>query len=519
MKKLLLFLITLLALSNIVEAKLNAKKTPIQLFWEQKIIQLNKLCLNNLPFDESQLQLNKTFKKKVYQICQLNPGSKDSTWKDTMGLYVIQYNASGIVNKILNYTFTNGKRDKGRTVFSNFVKMKYDAYSQDLNLNINGYQSSLYTQQFLVGKTWTDSIQTIYTLSNGLLTNVLEKSYEPLSKTLKDDAKYSYTYDAGGNIIATYTEFFDPVKAKFVAYDGIQIIYKKDVSNRIIQTTIKQLNTDSNAYYVVRVEKYKDFNANKQFGSLIMISVDSNGHYKSTDSVSNITWYKYLTVVKDPRVYNYFYCGGDRSSSFILNKLDSNNKWAKYEKYDKSFNLDSNVTLDQVATYNTDSGKFITDSKTTYEYNKANLVKSYYFYLYNNLWTFGYLNYYYDIFDVDGDIKFSYYKQLTSSYKYYPLTVYDYTFKSAVEELNLISNSQLTIYPNPSAEIIYFKSNSGQTLNIKSINIFDLSGRRVAQNEVNNNNSLFIGQLNAGTYIMEVLSKDNASTKVRFVKE
>ena len=224
-------------------------------------------------------------------------------------------------------------------------------------------------------------------------------------------------------------------------------------------------------------------------------------------------------MVKDPRVYNYFYCGGDRSSSFILNKLDSNNKWAKYEKYDKSFNLDSNVTLDQVATYNTDSGKFITDSKTTYEYNKANLVKSYYFYLYNNLWTFGYLNYYYDIFDVDGDIKFSYYKQLTSSYKYYPLTVYDYTFKSAVEELNLISNSQLTIYPNPSAEIIYFKSNSGQTLNIKSINIFDLSGRRVAQNEVNNNNSLFIGQLNAGTYIMEVLSKDNASTKVRFVKE
>ena len=135
------------------------------------------------------------------------------------------------------------------------------------------------------------------------------------------------------------------------------------------------------------------------------------------------------------------------------------------------------------------------------------------------MWTFGYLNYYYDIFDVDGDIKFSYYKQLTSSYKYYPLTVYDYTFKSAVEELNLISNSQLTIYPNPSAEIIYFKSNSGQTLNIKSINIFDLSGRRVAQNEVNNNNSLFIGQLNAGTYIMEVLSKDNASTKVRFVKE
>jgi hypothetical protein len=135
------------------------------------------------------------------------------------------------------------------------------------------------------------------------------------------------------------------------------------------------------------------------------------------------------------------------------------------------------------------------------------------------LWTFGYLNYYYDIFDVDGDIKFSYNKQLTSSYKYYPLTVYDYTFKSAVEELNLISNSQLTIYPNPSAEIIHFKSNSEHTLNIKSINIFDLSGRKVAQNEVNNNNSLFIGQLNAGTYIMEVLSKDNASTKVRFVKE
>ncbi|MBF6640256.1 T9SS type A sorting domain-containing protein [Flavobacterium sp. J49] len=86
----------------------------------------------------------------------------------------------------------------------------------------------------------------------------------------------------------------------------------------------------------------------------------------------------------------------------------------------------------------------------------------------------------------------------------YPLETNDYeTIFQALSNPNFESDRSISIYPNPSSGVVYIKGD----FNIKSIQLFDVQGRLLQTNIVNENNTTIdIAAQNVGVYFVRVVS-------------
>ncbi|QII71098.1 T9SS type A sorting domain-containing protein [Apibacter sp. B3706] len=96
---------------------------------------------------------------------------------------------------------------------------------------------------------------------------------------------------------------------------------------------------------------------------------------------------------------------------------------------------------------------------------------------------------------------------------YLPLTIVN--GKLGIEELKNKTN-EFVIYPNPVKDILYIKSYSEQQ--IKSISIFDLSGKEVLCSNIDSSNEVNVSSLSSGAYIIKIQTSKEIM-KYKFIKK
>lgn len=96
---------------------------------------------------------------------------------------------------------------------------------------------------------------------------------------------------------------------------------------------------------------------------------------------------------------------------------------------------------------------------------------------------------------------------------YLPLTIVN--GKLGIEELKNEAN-EIVIYPNPVKNILYIKSDLEQQ--IKSISIYDLSGKEVLQGNIDPSNGVNVSSLISGAYIIKIQTSKEIM-KYKFIKK
>ncbi|HLT48854.1 T9SS type A sorting domain-containing protein [Aequorivita nionensis] len=75
---------------------------------------------------------------------------------------------------------------------------------------------------------------------------------------------------------------------------------------------------------------------------------------------------------------------------------------------------------------------------------------------------------------------------------------------------------EFSFYPNPATEQIKIKF--GNTLTNHEVEIFDVSGKRLATSKIQQLGNIDISDLATGTYLLKLTSKNKAAV-VRFLKQ
>jgi hypothetical protein len=88
-----------------------------------------------------------------------------------------------------------------------------------------------------------------------------------------------------------------------------------------------------------------------------------------------------------------------------------------------------------------------------------------------------------------------------------------------IEELNAIAENNidgLNVYPNPVTDNnVFVSSNSNDS---KQIVIYNVLGKVVLTREVNNNQAVYVGQLQAGIYMMKIIENDRVALQKLIIK-
>jgi hypothetical protein len=84
----------------------------------------------------------------------------------------------------------------------------------------------------------------------------------------------------------------------------------------------------------------------------------------------------------------------------------------------------------------------------------------------------------------------------------------------ATGEVDLNMEKKILLYPNPSKGIVYLNNAE----KIKTIALFDTSGRKVLEPKINNN-QIDISQLNSGKYFIEIENSDGTKVFEKILKQ
>ncbi|NLA25294.1 MAG: T9SS type A sorting domain-containing protein, partial [Bacteroidales bacterium] len=86
-----------------------------------------------------------------------------------------------------------------------------------------------------------------------------------------------------------------------------------------------------------------------------------------------------------------------------------------------------------------------------------------------------------------------------------------------VSSPEILSNSEISIYPNPASEYLNIELNQYLT---DEVQIYDISGKLLISKAINSNHTqINIADLEQGMYILNVLKSDRKIASLRFVKE
>jgi len=84
-----------------------------------------------------------------------------------------------------------------------------------------------------------------------------------------------------------------------------------------------------------------------------------------------------------------------------------------------------------------------------------------------------------------------------------------------VIDVEEFKSNKFTIYPNPSQDVIYIKSNS---VDFECVEIFDLQGKQMLRKEFSNQNSIDVSQFEKGIYILQITNAQGDKSSQKFIK-
>ncbi len=90
-------------------------------------------------------------------------------------------------------------------------------------------------------------------------------------------------------------------------------------------------------------------------------------------------------------------------------------------------------------------------------------------------------------------------------------------FAVSSEEIKNGTNTNFVIYPNPTTEKLFIKTNNESVSQNVNFVIYDLSGRTVLTNQLNISENIDVSELNEGIYFIQISNNKNTSTH-KFVK-
>jgi len=307
-------------------------------------------------------------------------------------------------------------------------------------------------------------------------------------------------YDSEGNIISSF--FSDYKLGAFK--ENSRTLYTYDDNNRLLN---KEESIKSGSDWLKNDDYF--YNWNSTYDTLLIYNIIE-------DTISTVK-----------EIYN--------EDSFLI-YIEENSSYSKEKKIiiRDEFN---NILTDSVFIYrkeidvNTSEAYFILNSidVEVIQYDDFNQVieTSIYSYLDSSWISDNKESYHFD-YGVSTDSILMDRSEMDVKFKIQSLT-YDYgidgindftgvCFYSDIEDIvtntNRVSqDSQLSIFPNPTANVIYFN----KTINNGLVNVFDLDGRLVKSTNLSNQNSLNLSNLNEGIYILNLI-EENKQTNFRIIK-
>ena len=84
--------------------------------------------------------------------------------------------------------------------------------------------------------------------------------------------------------------------------------------------------------------------------------------------------------------------------------------------------------------------------------------------------------------------------------------------QTQLEVPHLELSQNITVYPNPTMSVIYFKTDTN--LLDEKVSVFNLSGQLVSQKQITSDNSLDLSELSTGVYLIRFDNKGINSFKI-----
>jgi len=179
--------------------------------------------------------------------------------------------------------------------------------------------------------------------------------------------------------------------------------------------------------------------------------------------------------------------------------------WENSYIFESDYDENNNILFESNIDYNYNYG-----DKTEYTY-VDNLLSETLKYDWSNEWIVsGHDIYSYDENDILSEVLSQYWD---NAWVDFSRKDYYFSLHEVIAEIKNHSNLDVTIYPNPTSDILMLNNISKNAV----ISIFDISGKQVI-NQVNLNNQININYLTNGIYVLKIT--DNSETKtLKFVKE
>ncbi len=236
--------------------------------------------------------------------------------------------------------------------------------------------------------------------------------------------------------------------------------------------------------------------------------VDTIIKYKY-DSQSQ-TWQNYF-------LYRYIYTStGQVAEKYIYSWNDDLQQWLRIKKTVMSYD-DTLLTQKLIYSYRADSANdLIGKDKYLYTYNSLNLLISEEWLIYN-FDSSQYYPYQKITFDYNADkimTEFAYYYWDNSINDWAKMAKMQFfyskiTYSDVQKQLN-----NITLYPNPVIDKINLKNVPSQS----QLRILSLDGSIIYIQKLFNNNSLQVQFLQPGTYILKIITPQNKTYNLKFIK-
>jgi len=371
--------------------------------------------------------------------------------------------------------------------------------------------------------------------------NTSSISYEFDNTSLSLDSKEEYAYDSYQRIIYNLSSEWDDVLNKWENDNRSNITYVSDTINTIYESWDDNNNKwEMSAKYVQIINTNNmpittiDYYWNSSNNTWIAVS-KKNYFYNSNNNIDSIITYSQNTTWKLDEKESHFYDANNNDIETIVYRWVNNaweNDYKTITKYDANNMHTSIVELDYINASNTwendDSTHYsnLGDDINLYEDfnwdNKAWQKEEKDDFTHNAAYSYSDLilpNEY-----LDDDFT-QYFSHMLSK-----LTIYEgknnkwnldvkanlYYSSMTINSLeNNTKNNNISIYPNPSVNYLIIDNITNNNLNIS---VFDITGKKVLQQNIINNNKVDISALQSGVYFIQILKQNEVVYTDKFIK-
>ena len=354
--------------------------------------------------------------------------------------------------------------------------------------------------------------------------------------------KYESTYDARGNLTLNNGYSWDTTTQSFVPSDKYEYTYN---SNRYPTLVIANSWDNTTQSFVLR-DKYEntfDANGNPTLGinyswnSTTQTFVPSYKSIYIVDAKGNLTLetsYYWDTTTKSyvpSNKYEYAYDGSGNQTLYRQYCWDTTSKsYVSCHKYEYAYDANGNKTLKiYYSSWNT-TQSLVPEFKEIRTYsdglfmNLLTQIMDYKWYPELGIYKPSFKTEYETILDTDNQLH-----RMGVSYQYdtnfnvwekidgEEFKSYEYYTKTASLSTQTVENDLLSLYPNPTSQVLYV---SHPELNLLGIQIVDLNGKQMYSGTIQKNVPLDVSTYTPGMYLVTIKNKEtNKKNTYKIIKK